>query len=290
VTFPDTVPPSAPGKPAVAISGHQVTLNWAPATDDVAVTGYIVYRDGVQLTAGVIGTSYTDSTVAELKRYSYTVRAVDFGSNVGPPSPAALVSTPDWTAPTAPTVAANGAGAGKIAVHWSGARDNVKVSGYDVYRDGKVVAGAVHGTRWTDANLRPGSRHRYRVVATDAAGNRSLSSNVVTATAPLIAPFVHINLTPGSVKPKARFTVYGSVRPAVAHGVLLQVYRSATHRWVGVQRMTTGMRSLPNGNRAVGYAFTLSQSAKGTYAYRVVWQAGGGYAGVITRSVRVTVH
>jgi chitodextrinase len=291
ITIADTVPPSAPGQPSATVGAHKVTLTWAAATDDVGVIGYDVYRDGVLLTAtSVTGTSYVDTTVAQLTTYSYTVRAVDVGNNLSPFSPPGTVSTPDWTAPSAPTVSASGAGPGKVTVKWTGASDNVKVTGYDVYRDGKVAAAGLHAARWTDANLQPGSQHRYRVVATDAAGNRSASSNIATVTAPPITPFVHINRTPANVAKQATFTVYGAVSPAVAHTVLLQEYRPATRTWVTVRQGTTGMRSLPNGNHAVGYAFTLSKTTAGSYSYRVVWQAGGGYAGVTTRAVRVTVH
>ncbi|HEY2296322.1 MAG TPA: fibronectin type III domain-containing protein [Jatrophihabitans sp.] len=289
VTIPDTVPPSAPGRPSATVSPHKVALTWVPATDDVGVTGYNVYRNGTPLATGVTGASYTDITAADLTTYSYTVRAVDAGNNVSPPSPARTVTTGDWTAPTAPHVTASGAGAGKITVQWPGANDNVKVTGYDVYRDGKVAVGNVSGTRWTDTQV-PGSRHRYRVVAFDAAGNRSASSNVVTVTAPLVKPVVHINRTSATVARNAKFTVYGAVTPAVAHTVQLQESRGTSGNWVTVQRMTTSMRTLPSGNHAVGYAFTLSRSTKGSYSYRVVWPAGGGYAGLTTKAVRVTVR
>ncbi len=54
---PDTTPPSAPVLlPAVFASATQLQLSWTASTDNVAVTGYNVYRDGI-LIASVGGTS-----------------------------------------------------------------------------------------------------------------------------------------------------------------------------------------------------------------------------------------
>lgn len=290
VTFPDTVPPTAPGSPSATLVGHQVALAWGASTDDVGVTGYDIYRNGTQLASGVQGLSYTDTTVADVATYTYTVRAVDVGKNESPDSTPASVATPDWTAPTAPQLTAKGAGAGKITMSWSGAQDNVAVTGYDVYRDGTLAAGPVAVTRWTDTQVQPGSRHRYRVVATDAAGNRSASSNVAAVTAPTIKPVVQINRSRARVPVRAKVIVYGAVTPAVAHVVLLQTYRPASHKWVTVRRMTTAMRTLPGRTQAVGYAFLMRPSAKGNYSYRVVWPGGGPYSRLTTHAVRVMVR
>ncbi|MDG6106987.1 cellulose binding domain-containing protein [Dactylosporangium aurantiacum] len=109
-TGPDTVPPGAPGNlRADPTNGPTTTLTWSPGTDNVAVTGYDVYRfDGVfisTLLATVTGTSYT-ATVAT-PRDQFYVRARDAAGNVsiasntvtvtggtsGPSSPAASPSS-----------------------------------------------------------------------------------------------------------------------------------------------------------------------------------------------------
>jgi trimeric autotransporter adhesin len=51
----DETPPSAPGQPSITtVTDGSVALAWAPATDNVAVTGYEVRRDGV-----AVGTTAT---------------------------------------------------------------------------------------------------------------------------------------------------------------------------------------------------------------------------------------
>ncbi|GEM_PF-2531809 len=73
----DTNAPTAPqGLAAIAVSNTQMTLAWSASTDDVAVAGYDVFRDGVGTgTAGE--TNYTDSGLLPGTRYAYTVRAFD---------------------------------------------------------------------------------------------------------------------------------------------------------------------------------------------------------------------
>ena len=109
-TGPDTVPPAAPGNlRADPANGPSTTLTWSAASDNVAVTGYDVYRfDGVfvsTLLATVTGTSYTAPVVSP--RDQFYVRARDAAGNVsiasntvtvtggtgGPSSPAASPSS-----------------------------------------------------------------------------------------------------------------------------------------------------------------------------------------------------
>ena len=94
-TGPDTVPPGAPGNlQADPTSGPSTTLTWSPATDNVAVTGYDVYRfDGVfvsTLLSTVTGTTYTASVVSP--RDQFYVRARDAAGNVSIASNAVTVS------------------------------------------------------------------------------------------------------------------------------------------------------------------------------------------------------
>jgi len=90
---PDTTAPGAPGTPSASgITASSVTLSWTAATDDRAVAGYQVLRDGV--TVGTpAGLSFTDTGLTPGTTYSYTVRALDAAGNVGPDSGAAPVTT-----------------------------------------------------------------------------------------------------------------------------------------------------------------------------------------------------
>jgi chitodextrinase len=95
----DTSAPSAPTLlTATAASGNSVTLSWGAATDNVGVTGYYIYRNGVQLASVAGATSYTDQTALPSSSYSYTVKAFDGAANVSGASNAASVTTPAQTA------------------------------------------------------------------------------------------------------------------------------------------------------------------------------------------------
>ncbi|MGH2944708.1 MAG: DUF7594 domain-containing protein [Solirubrobacteraceae bacterium] len=98
VTDDDTGTPSAPTLTATAISFDRVDLTWTASTDDVGVTGYGVYRDGVLLeTVDGATRAYRDTSVASSTGYDYAVRAVDSAGNASEPSPTASVTTPART-------------------------------------------------------------------------------------------------------------------------------------------------------------------------------------------------
>jgi hypothetical protein len=98
----DTSAPSAPGTlGGQLLAGPAVSLAWGPATDDIGVTGYRVYRGGAQL--GTTGaTSYTDSAPPAGSTASYTVSAYDAAGNLGPSSNAFSVTIPSSTPPPPP--------------------------------------------------------------------------------------------------------------------------------------------------------------------------------------------
>ncbi len=87
----------------------------------------------------------------------------------------------DTTPPTAPTALTALAKRGQVNLSWQPSSDNVKVTGYQVRRNGSVVA-LVTGTGWVDSPPVAGSTNVYSVVAHDAAGNASAASNSVSVT------------------------------------------------------------------------------------------------------------
>lgn len=83
-TPPDTTPPSAPTNLVLAADdGYTVNLSWIASTDNVAITKYQVFRDGVLLgDASASTTIYHDQTVVPGNNYNYTIKAVDANNNV----------------------------------------------------------------------------------------------------------------------------------------------------------------------------------------------------------------
>ncbi|MEV4510931.1 DUF4832 domain-containing protein [Dactylosporangium sp. NPDC049525] len=177
----DCVAPTAPTLTSTGVTGTSVGLSWTGATDNVAVTGYQVRRDGT-VVATVTGTSYTDTAVPN-GSHAYTVTARDAAGNMSAPSNTVTVGVgcTDCAAPSTPTgLAVTATTPTSIALSWSPATDNVGVTGYLVFRNGTQVATPA-GTSFTDAGLAGGS-YTYTVKARDAAGNLSPASAPLTAT------------------------------------------------------------------------------------------------------------
>ncbi len=77
----DTIAPSTPGSlTATATSSSAVSLAWGASTDNVAVTGYRILRNGAYLTT-VTSTSFNDSGLPASTTYSYSVSALDSAGN-----------------------------------------------------------------------------------------------------------------------------------------------------------------------------------------------------------------
>ena len=103
----DTTAPSTPTNLAAsAVSSSQINLSWTASTDNVGVTGYNVYRGGVQV-GTPSGTSYSDTGLTPSTAYSYYVRAVDAAGNVSGNSNTASATTQAGTPAPTVTISAN---------------------------------------------------------------------------------------------------------------------------------------------------------------------------------------
>jgi hypothetical protein len=218
----DVLPPSTPTnlvarvvvKPAPA--QDQVVLTWTPSTDNVGVTSYRVYRNGVALTPDVTGappaTTFTDTVpgapVNTTVTYSYTVDAADAVPNrSGRSAPVSAVVTQkaDTSRPTTPgafaastrdvyaTATAPAIGPHDVRLSWTAAADpNGGVTGYGIYRrPAASIAGTdpraaftaaqkiadVNGTTLTFTDLNvPTGMYDYGADAVDSAANRSVQT------------------------------------------------------------------------------------------------------------------
>ncbi|MDQ3941097.1 MAG: right-handed parallel beta-helix repeat-containing protein, partial [Actinomycetota bacterium] len=80
---PDTEAPTTPENvSADAISPTRADLSWSASSDNVAVTGYDILRDGTLLNSVGAKTAYSDTTAEPSTTYSYRVRAQDAAGNV----------------------------------------------------------------------------------------------------------------------------------------------------------------------------------------------------------------
>ncbi|TYB37351.1 endoglucanase [Micromonospora sp. AP08] len=93
---PDTTAPTVPGTAtASAVGPTGLTLTWGPATDNVGVTGYRVYRSWNVLVGSATGTTLAVTGLTAATAYTFTVVAVDAAGNVSTASPPLTVTTAD---------------------------------------------------------------------------------------------------------------------------------------------------------------------------------------------------
>ena len=128
--------PSAPANVVATAAAGGVDVTWSAATDDIGVTGYRVYRNGV-LVGSPAGLSFHDTVTNGVLDYS--VAAVDTESLVGPVGVAPEISVGDAVPPTQPTSLTAAVVGATVTLSWHAATDNVGVVKYRVYRNGVLL-------------------------------------------------------------------------------------------------------------------------------------------------------
>ena len=89
----DTQAPSTPGSLAAsAASASQINLTWAASSDNVGVSGYLIFRGGTQVGSSS-SNSYSDTGLSASTTYSYTVKARDAAGNTSAASSSVSATT-----------------------------------------------------------------------------------------------------------------------------------------------------------------------------------------------------
>jgi fibronectin type 3 domain-containing protein len=235
-TAPDTTPPTAPtGLTASAAGTSQINLAWTASTDNVGVIEYRVERcQGSGCTTfAQVGTSTTTSFASTgltaNTTYRYRVRSADAVPNLSGYSNivSATTQAADTTRPTRPTgLSAAAAGPTRINLAWTASTDNVGVTGYRMERcqgagcTSWAQIGTPTSNSFSDTGVSASTTYRYRVRATDAAGNLSQYSTIATASTPAAS-----DTTPPSAP---------SALAATANGTLINLTWTASTDNVGV--------------------------------------------------------
>ena len=113
-------------------------------------------------------------------RYLGIVAAVAVCATIG----AAHASAADRVRPSKPKGFAAKVATETISVAWRASKDNVRVKGYRVFRNGRAVATVRHGRKYALRRLRCGTRYLLMVSAYDAARNRSRPATIFARTKP----------------------------------------------------------------------------------------------------------
>ena len=182
-----TVPETPKYATAADVTESTAAISWEEALDNVAVVGYNVYVNGEKVNDELItDTSYTVTGLTDNTEYTVTVTAVDAAGNESDASEAVTFTTveTDREAPSAPAnVAAADITRAGAAISWKASTDNVGVTGYDVYVNGKKDNDAlVKDTAYELSDLKQDTSYKVEVYALDAKGNRSEAGSVTFKT------------------------------------------------------------------------------------------------------------
>ena len=270
----DNGAPSVPGGLAAVGGNAQVSLSWTAATDNVAVTGYNVYRSTgagpyTLITSSPIQTLYlADAAVTNGTAYSYKVAAVDGANNISAQSaPAtatpALPNGSDTTKPSTPTNIVATPGTGQASLSWTASTDNVGVTGYNVYRSTSAAGPftaplSTHpaGPSFTDVGpLTNGTTYYYKVTAVDAQGNESLF------------PASPVSVTPGDTTPPSTPNGVTVTKNNSAHTITVAWTASTDN--IGVVKYRVVRNSVLAGQPTATSYVDKDLSAGATYSYTV---------------------
>lgn len=183
---PDTQAPTVPVISGVTnITATSLTLNWGASTDNVAVTGYEVFRNGTSIaTVSGTTTSLNVSGLTAATTYSFTVRAFDAAGNLSAQSTpfSATTTQPPGIATTTTVVmaktsyTAGNTVSGTVTVRDSSGRT---VSGATV----QVVVNAPNGSLFTTVTGSTNSRGTFSFKFNTASGNARGTYSVVATSA-----------------------------------------------------------------------------------------------------------
>lgn len=181
----DTVAPTAPTNLDITqVSSTSVHLVWSGASDDLAVTGYMVrYIDGTTPSqwSQLSGTAFDLTGLSSGKTYTFEVKAYDAAGNQSSAISKAKTLV-DLDKPTQPTIISKSqVNSSTLRVSWNASTDNISVSGYR-YRtyDGSAYSAwsSLQSATTADiGSLTVGKTYVVYVRAEDATGNLSDESN-----------------------------------------------------------------------------------------------------------------
>lgn len=174
----DGTAPTIPTQLEAAVTTAGIELGWQAASDNVAVAGYIILRDGQEV-GRTNSARFVDENAGESQTRSYQVKAYDSAGNQSAMTPQVTVVSGDATSPNAPNdLTAKVNAAEYVELTWNAAQDNVGIKQYRIIRDGRVIAMTEH-TSFVDRTVDKTATYTYVVKAIDDSGNSSIASNGV---------------------------------------------------------------------------------------------------------------
>ncbi|MGX1930521.1 fibronectin type III domain-containing protein [Flagellimonas sp. 2504JD4-2] len=182
---PDTEAPSAITDLASANTTATTTdLSWSASTDNVGVTNYEVFQDGISVANTGTTTAFNVTGLSPSTSYDFTVFAEDAAGNTSNVSNTETVNTPfvpDNEAPTAVTdLTSSNTTSTTTSLSWTASTDNIGVTNYEIFQDAVSIGNSGVNTTFNVTGLTPSTSYDFTVFAEDAAGNTSPVSNTET--------------------------------------------------------------------------------------------------------------
>ncbi|MES2416265.1 MAG: fibronectin type III domain-containing protein [Patescibacteria group bacterium] len=196
----DMQAPSIPTLTLISKTDVSAAIQWTASTDNVAVAGYHVYNNGVEIGNTSTATSITANGLSPATTYNFTVKAFDTATpaNLSTASNILTITTDalhDVTPPTAPSnLTSSNLTPHSVDIAWTASTDNVGVIEYQVYVNGTLVGGTTLATSIHASTLFENTTYTFTISSKDAANNYSLLSTPLTITTPQDNPSAPTNL------------------------------------------------------------------------------------------------
>jgi hypothetical protein len=174
-------------------SEDTVTWNNAPEAEPAAVATLGAVAAGswyeLDLTSIVTGDGVVNLRMTSVRSNGADYMSKESREGLSPLLVVTLLEPlPDTTPPTTPTnLTATAVDPTNVQLAWNASIDDEGVTGYQVFRDGALLAATPPQTTYVDATVLPSTTYQYEVRAIDAAGNLSGASNLVSVTTPGLA-------------------------------------------------------------------------------------------------------
>jgi len=281
--------PPAPTKLLLTVGNSRVRATWQPVL--FPVVGYFVDRQ----TKGDLRWKRLNSRPVREALYddylgsdtygtmTYRVVAVGTDSKESDPGETAQASLEDPTLPSEPTITSIDGISGKVLLKFKASGLAARTAQFLVMRsteendEGLVIGDPIPAatTQFTDEAVEAGEHYWYRVVALDAAGNRSDPSTpaVVRVGAPAIPkPAPPSVKTLGEPFPSAQISF---AQPAAHLALMVQVRREANGAWMTLAGPIQDQTTVIDTNVQAG----------AHNAYRIVYRAANGQYGEPSEAV-----
>lgn len=175
-TTSDITPPTQPsGFIAQSKSKRSITLAWDSSSDNVAVVGYKIYRNGV-LAQTTSSNSWIDSNLLINTMYNYAIEAYDAAGNI---SEQTLINTATLADTTPPSISFSSPGSGTSHARFTyvsvTAFDDESISKVELFLDSVLLKTFTYGPYDDTINLiaHANGAASLKAVATDMVGNTS---------------------------------------------------------------------------------------------------------------------